>query len=61
MYALYFINILGFTPGPLGMIYATGGAASFVGAALTTRATEKLGIGRAMALGLARWVWDLRC
>jgi MFS family permease len=53
VYALYFINDLGFTPGPLGMIYATGGAASFVGAALTTRATEKLGVGRAMALGLA--------
>ncbi len=53
VYALYFINDLGFKPGPLGMIYATGGAASFVGAALTTRATDKLGIGRAMALGLA--------
>ena len=44
---------LGFRPGPLGMIYATGGAASFVGAALTTRTTERLGIGRAMAVGLA--------
>ncbi len=53
VYALYFINDLGFKPGPLGMIYATGGAASFVGAALTTRTTEKLGIGRAMGLGLA--------
>jgi predicted MFS family arabinose efflux permease len=53
VYALYFINDLGFQPGPLGMIYATGGAASFVGAALTTRTTDKLGIGRAMALGLA--------
>ena len=39
--------------GPLGMIYATGGAASFVGAALTTRTANRLGIGRAMALGLA--------
>jgi MFS family permease len=53
VYALYFINDLGFTPGPLGMIYATGGAASFVGAALTTRAEDKLGVGRAMALGFA--------
>ncbi len=53
VYALYFINTLGFRPGPLGMIYATGGAASFVGAALTTRTTERLGIGRAMAVGLA--------
>jgi MFS family permease len=53
VYALYFINDLGFRPGPLGMIYATGGAASFVGAALATRTAEKIGIGRAMALGLA--------
>jgi len=53
VYALYFINELGFTPGPLGMIYATGGAASFVGAAITTRTVDKLGSGRAMASGLA--------
>jgi MFS family permease len=53
VYALYFINGLGFAPGPLGMIYATGGAASFIGAALTTRTENKLGVGRAMALGLA--------
>ncbi|HLI81572.1 MAG TPA: MFS transporter [Candidatus Binataceae bacterium] len=53
VYALYFINELGFRPGPLGMIYATGGAASFVGAAITTRTADRIGIGRAMALGLA--------
>jgi predicted MFS family arabinose efflux permease len=53
VYALYFINELGFKPGPLGMIYATGGAASFVGAAITTRTADRIGIGRAMALGLA--------
>ncbi|HLX37296.1 MAG TPA: MFS transporter [Candidatus Binataceae bacterium] len=53
VYALYFINELGFQPGPLGMIYATGGAASLVGAAVTTRMVDKLGVGRAMALGLA--------
>ncbi len=52
VYALYFINELGFSPGPLGMIYGVGGAASFVGAALTTRTTDKVGNGRAMALGL---------
>ena len=28
VYALFFINELGFKPGPLGLIYATGGAAS---------------------------------
>jgi predicted MFS family arabinose efflux permease len=53
VYALYFINELGFQPGPLGMIYATGGAASFVGAAITTRTAGRLGARRAMALGLA--------
>lgn len=52
VYALYFINELGFAPGPLGMIYATGGAASFVGAAITARTVNRLGIGRVMALGL---------
>ena len=53
VYALYFINELGFAPGPLGMIYATGGAASFIGAAITTRTVDRLGIGSAMASGLA--------
>jgi MFS family permease len=53
VYALYFINELGFHPGPLGMIYATGGAASFVGAALSARASKRIGATRAMALGLA--------
>ena len=53
VYALYFINELGFQPGPLGLIYATGGAASFVGAALSARASTRLGAARAMALGLA--------
>src|SRR5208283_1229239 len=43
---------LGFTPGPLGMIYATGGAASFIGSAITTRTVAKLGVGRALASGL---------
>jgi MFS family permease len=53
VYALYFINELGFAPGPLGMIYATGGAASFLAAAISTRIVNRLGIGRAMASGLA--------
>jgi MFS family permease len=53
VYALYFITELGFAPGPLGMIYATGGAASFIGAAITTRMVNRLGIGRAMVAGLA--------
>jgi MFS family permease len=53
VYALFFINELGFKPGPLGLIYATGGAASLMGAALSGRVASKIGVGRAMALGLA--------
>jgi MFS family permease len=52
-YALFFINQLGFKPGPLGLIYATGGAASLVGATLSGRVASKIGVGNAMALGLA--------
>jgi MFS family permease len=53
VYALFFINELGFKPGPLGLIYATGGAASLVGATLSGRVASKIGVGGAMALGLA--------
>jgi len=55
VYTLFFINELGFTPGPLGVIYATGGAASFFGAALSVRAAERLGPKDAMTLGLLGW------
>jgi MFS family permease len=36
-----------------GSIFATGGAASFVGAAFSVRAADKLGVQRAIVLGLA--------
>jgi predicted MFS family arabinose efflux permease len=55
LYTLFFVNELGFTPGPLGVIYATGGAASFFGAAVSVRAAERLGPGSAMTLGLLGW------
>jgi predicted MFS family arabinose efflux permease len=55
LYALFFINELGFQPGPLGLIYATGGAASFIGAALSVRTADRIGAQRAMVLGLAGW------
>jgi len=55
VYALFFINELGFTPGPLGVIYATGGAASFLGAAVSVRAAERMGPGSAMTCGLLGW------
>jgi len=55
VYTLFFINDLGFKPGPLGLIYATGGAASFFGAAISVRVGERLGPGHAMSFGLLGW------
>jgi len=43
---------LGFEPGVLGLIYASGGLASFFGAMLAGRSRERLGAGGAMTMGL---------
>ena len=43
---------LGLSPGILGMTWGVGGISSLVGAMLATRLTRRLGIGRAMVLGL---------
>ncbi|HSR57520.1 MAG TPA: MFS transporter, partial [Candidatus Binataceae bacterium] len=53
LYMLYFVNELGFAPGPLGMIFATGGGAALIGAAFAPRIADRIGIWPAMALGLA--------
>ena len=53
LYMLYFVNDLGFAPGPLGMIFATGGGAALIGAAFAPRIERRAGTGPAMALGLA--------
>lgn len=53
LYMLYFVNQLGFAPGPLGMIFATGGGAALIGAAFAPRIADRIGIWPAMALGLA--------
>ncbi len=50
---LYMSRGLGFNPGILGMIWAVGGVSSFAGAALTPRLTRRIGVGRAMVLGMA--------
>jgi len=49
---LYMSRGLGFNPGLLGMIWAVGGASSFIGAALAPRFTARLGFGPTLAAGL---------
>ena len=49
---LYMVNDLGFQPGVLGMIFAVGGVSSLVGSLVAGRAGHRLGLGRAMILGL---------
>ena len=50
---LYMNQGLGFEPGVLGLIWAVGGASSFIGASQAPRLTRRLGVGPAMILGLA--------
>jgi predicted MFS family arabinose efflux permease len=50
---LFMSRELGFSPGILTMIWAVGGVSSFIGAVLAPRFTRWLGVGWAMAAGLA--------
>ena len=50
--SLYALRELGFTPGPLGLIFAVGGVASLLAALLASRITSRLGVGPAMFGGL---------
>jgi MFS family permease len=50
--SLYALRELGFTPGPLGLIFAVGGASSLLAALFARRLTSRLGIGRTMIGGL---------
>jgi MFS family permease len=49
---LYMSQELGFSPGVLGMIWAVGGASSFMAAALAPRFTRRLGIGKTLVIGM---------
>ncbi|MCZ6538945.1 MAG: MFS transporter [Chloroflexi bacterium] len=51
MITLFAITEIGFQPGPLGVIYGTGGISSFIGAIYATRVTRRLGVGPTMATG----------
>lgn len=50
--SLYALRELGFTPGPLGLIFAVGGVTSLVAALLAGRVTSRLGVGPTMVAGL---------
>jgi MFS family permease len=52
VFILYTNRTLGFQPGVLGVIFGVGGLSSLAGAILTGWLSRRLGVGRAMALGL---------
>jgi len=52
VFLFYVAGDLGFEPGLLGVIFAIGGATSFVGAVTTGRITRRLGVGPALILAL---------
>src|SRR5258708_14382738 len=49
---LYMVKTLGFKPGVLGMIFAVGGVSSLLTALIATRAIERVGMGRIIAIAL---------
>ena len=53
LYMLWVVDALGFKPAPLGIIFAVGGVSALLGALAAQRASDWLGTGRAMVLGLA--------
>jgi Na+/melibiose symporter-like transporter len=53
LYMLLVVDALGFKPAALGMIFAVGGVSALFGALAAQRASDWLGTGRAMVLGLA--------
>ena len=53
VFLLYTASELGFDPGVLGMTWAVGGVASFIGATFAGRVAARLGLGPALMLGLS--------
>ena len=51
-YMLFVTRDLALPPGPLGMVFAVGGISGLIAATLAPALGERLGVGRAMALGL---------
>ena len=52
LYSFYALEVLGFEPGVLSMIYAVGGVSSFVGAFAAGWAARRVGVGPAMVYAL---------
>ena len=51
LYALYGLRVLGLTPALLGLLVASGGLGSLVGAGLTGRAVRRFGLGKTLLVG----------
>jgi MFS family permease len=60
-YMIFVARDLGFATGVLGLIFATGGIGSVVGAALAPRIGWRLGRGGAMLLGLSLLTFGATC
>ena len=56
---VFMVRDLGFAPGILGAIWATGGVSSLAGAAATKRLTNRFGIGPVIVVGLIVFVVSL--
>ena len=52
IYALFALRDLGFQPGLLGLVYAIGGISSLAASVFAGRINQRLGVGRAMVIGL---------
>lgn len=52
IFLLFVTQGLGFSPGPLGLIFAVGGVSSFIGAMVAERHHERLHIGRTLIVSL---------
>jgi MFS family permease len=53
VYLIFATQSIGLGPAQIGIIAAIGGAGSFIGAAVAARVAARLGLGRAMIVGLA--------
>ena len=53
VWVIYLVDSLGFKTGPLGFMFAVGGASAFVGSLLAQRLSARVGIGPVMVLTFA--------
>lgn len=60
-YMIFVARDLGFGTGALGLIFATGGIGSLLGAALAPRLGRRFGSGKAMFIGLSLLTFGMLC